>query len=250
MTAQSRPREPLVDWGWVGDHLQDIRLDLLEHLRLTAIAVVVGFAIASVLSLVALRWRWTYAPITWVTGVLYTIPSLALFVLLVPITGLGSTLTAEIALVGYTLLILVRNIVAGVDGVPAAVRDAADGMGYGRWRRLARVELPLALPAIVAGVRIATVTTVGLVTVTALIGLGGLGDQIEAGLKRQFSTQVVVGAGLAVLLAVVLDVLLVLLQRAVTPWARAGRPGPRRFTTRAALPLGDEPVFEEEPAGA
>lgn len=217
------PRDRLVDWGWVGDHLDDLRAAVLEHLRLTGIAVAVGLVIASCLSLVALRWRWTLAPIVWVTGVLYTIPSLALFVLLVPVTGLGSTLTAEIALVGYTLLILVRNIVAGIDGVPGDVLDAADGMGYGRWRRLAEVELPLALPAIVAGIRIATVTTVGLVTVTALIGLGGLGGQIEAGLKRQFSTQVVVGAGLAVALALALDLLLVLLERALTPWRRSVR---------------------------
>jgi osmoprotectant transport system permease protein len=223
------PRDDLVHWPWVGDHLGEIRADLLEHLRLTLIAVVVGLAIAAVLSVIALRWRWTYGPITWVTGVIYTIPSLALFVLLIPVTGLGSTLTAEIALVGYTLLILVRNIVAGVDGVPPAVRDAADGMGYGRWRRLVSVELPLALPAIVAGIRIATVTTVGLVTVTALIGLGGLGDQIEAGLKRQFSTQVVVGAGLAVVLALVLDAALVLVERALTPWR------PRRRAARVVV---------------
>lgn len=221
--AQRGPRDHLVDWGWVADHLDDLRADVLEHLRLTVIAVAVGLLIAAVLATVALRWRWTLGPITWITGIVYSIPSLALFVLLIPITGIGSTLTAEIALVGYTLLILVRNIVAGVDGVPAAVRDAADGMGYGRWRRLLRVELPLALPAIVAGIRIATVTTVGLVTVTALIGLGGLGSQIAAGLKRQFSTQVIVGAGLAVLLALVLDVLLVLAERALTPWNRTVR---------------------------
>lgn len=229
MLAQSNPRDRLVDWGWVGDHLDEIQADLLEHLRLTAIAIVVGLAIASLLSVIALRWRWAHGPITWVTGIIYTIPSLALFVLLIPVTGLGTTLTAEIALVGYTLLILVRNIVAGIDGVPPEVRDAADGMGYGRWRRLVSVELPLALPAIVAGIRIATVTTVGLVTVTALIGLGGLGDQIEAGLKRDFSTQIVVGAGLAVVVALVLDVLLVLVERALTPWR------PRRSAMRTVI---------------
>lgn len=232
------PRDHLVDWGWVGDHLDELRADFLEHLRLTVIAVVVGLAIASLLSLVALRWRWTLSPITWVAGIIYSIPSLALFVLLIPVTGLGSTLTAEIALVGYTLLILVRNIVAGVDGVPASVRDAADGMGYGRWRRLVRVELPLALPAIIAGIRIATVTTVGLVTVTALIGLGGLGDWIAAGLKRQFSTQVIVGGGLAVLLALALDVLLVLAERALTPWNRVGRRRVEVEPFESAVPTG------------
>ena len=179
-------RDAFVDWDWVGDHVDDIRADTLEHLRLTLAAVGLGLVVATALSVVGLRWRWTLGPITWVTGVLYTIPSLALFVALVPIFGVGDTRTALLPLAGYTLLILVRNIVAGIDGVPAAVRDAADGMGYGRWRRLVAVELPLALPAIVAGIRIATVTTVGLVTVTAFVGFGGLGDQIEAGLDRSF----------------------------------------------------------------
>jgi osmoprotectant transport system permease protein len=215
------PRDRFVDWGWVGDHLDDLRADLLEHLRLTVVTVVLGLAVSAALAAVALRWRRTLGPITWVAGVIYTIPSLAFFVLLVPVFGLGDTRTAIVPLVGYTLLILVRNIVAGIDGVPAAVRDAADGMGYGRWRRLLAIELPVALPAIVAGIRIATVTTVGLVTITAFVGFGGLGDQIEAGLKRQFSTQVVVGAALAVALAVVLDAVLVVVERWLTPWTRA-----------------------------
>lgn len=215
--------EPIVDWSWVADHLDDVRTATYEHLRLTLIAVAVGCVLAALLSLVAIRWRWTFAPITWVTGILYSIPSLALFVMLVPIFGLGSTVAAEIALVSYTLLILVRNFVAGIDAVPAAVREAADGMGYTRARRLVRIELPLAMPAIVAGIRIATVTTVGLVTVTALIGLGGYGDFITDGLRRNFSTEIMVGAGLSVLMAVVLDVLLVGVQWALTPWRRVGR---------------------------
>jgi osmoprotectant transport system permease protein len=214
---------PFVDWGWVGDHLAEIRAATYEHLRLTVIAIVVGLAVAGALSVVALRWRRTLAPITWVTGVIYTIPSLALFTMLVPIFGLGSTVAAEIALVGYTLLILIRNIVAGVDGVDPAVRDAADGMGYSRWHRLVRVELPLATPAIVAGIRIAAVTTVGLVTVTGLIGLGGYGGFINAGLKRQFPTQIVVGGGLSVVMALAIDVVLIGVERLLTPWRRAGR---------------------------
>jgi len=230
-------RDALVDWGWVGDHLDDLRADLLEHLRLTLISMVLGIAVAAVLAVVGLRWRRALGPITWVAGVIYTIPSLALFVVLVPVFGLGDTRTAVVPLVGYTLLILVRNFVAGVDGVPGAVRDAADGMGYGRWRRLVAVELPVALPAIVAGIRVATVTTVGLVTITAFVGFGGLGDQIEAGLKRQFSTQVVVGAALSVALAVALDVVLVVAQRWLTPWARAG--------TSRRLPWRHRGVLEE-----
>lgn len=219
-------QEPFVDWGWVGDHLEEIRANTLEHLRLTVIAVAVGFAIAMALAMVAVRWRWTFAPLTWMAGVIYSIPSLALFVMLVPIFGLGSTITAEVALVGYTLLILLRNIVAGIDGVPDSVRDAADGMGFTRWRRLVEVDLRLATPAIIAGLRIATVTTVGLVTVTALIGLGGLGSFINSGLQRQFSTEVVLGSVLSVALAIVLDVLLVLLERALTPWLRSERRTP------------------------
>jgi osmoprotectant transport system permease protein len=227
IVAQSARDRPLIDWGWVGDHLDEIRAATFEHLRLTAIAVVVGLVLAGALSVIGLRWRRTLGPITWVTGVIYTIPSLALFTFLVPIFGFGSTITAEIALVGYTLLILIRNIVAGVDGVDPAVRDAADGMGYGRWRRLVDVELPLAVPAIVAGIRIAAVTTVGLVTVTGLIGLGGYGGFISAGLKRQFSTQVILGGGLSVVMAVVLDVLLLGVERLLTPWRQTDRKGRR-----------------------
>jgi osmoprotectant transport system permease protein len=151
--------------------------------------------------------------------VLYAIPSVALFGVLIPITGLG-IVPAQIALVGYTLLILLRNIVAGIDGVPGAVREAADGMGYERWRRLLRIDLPLALPTIVAGLRIATVTTVGLVTVTALIGEGGYGEYINDGLERQFPTQVVVGTVGSIALAVLLDVLFLGFERLAAPWTR------------------------------
>lgn len=223
MTVIAATDEPLVDWGWVGDHLQEIRLATFEHLRLTVLAVGIGLLLAGALAAIGLRWRRTLAPITSVLAVIYTIPSLALFALLIPIFGLGSTWSAEVALVGYTLLILVRNIVVGVDGVDPAVRDAAAGMGYTPMARLLRVELPLALPAIISGVRIATVTTVGLVTVTAVIGLGGYGDFIYSGLQRQFSTEVMLGGGLSVLMATVLDLLLVGLERALTPWRRGRR---------------------------
>jgi len=209
-------------WDWVVDHGDDVRQRLLEHLWLTGLAVSIGFAIAMGLSIVALRFRRTYGPITFVTGFLYTIPSLALFAFLVPITGF-TTLTSEIGLVSYTLLILVRNIVTGIDGVPSAVKEAADAMGYRPWRRFLSVDLRLATPAIVAGLRIATVTTVGLVTITALIGQGGLGAFIDDGLSRNFSTPIVLGAGLSIALAVVLDVLLLGVQRLLTPWARTDR---------------------------
>ena len=212
-------RSSFVHWPWVRDHLGDIWIRTVEHVQLTVIAVGVGFAISAVLALVAFRYRWTYGPITWVGSILYTIPSLALFGLLIPFTGLG-LLTAEIALVSYTILIFVRNIVAGLDGVPAAVREAADGMGYTRARRLWSVELPLALPTIVAGIRIASVTVIGLVTITALIGHGGYGALIDDDLSRRFPTPIVVGTVLSVALAIVVDVLLALLERALTPWRR------------------------------
>ena len=146
-------------WDWVFDHLEDIWDKVLEHLLLTGIALGVGLAISLLLAVLALRWRRSYGPITWVTGALYTIPSLALFAFLVPITGF-TVMTAEIGLVGYTLLILIRNIVAGIDGVDPAVKEAALGMGYTRRRLFFQIELPLALPVIIAGLRIAGLASI------------------------------------------------------------------------------------------
>jgi len=206
-------------WAWVGRNGDDIRDKTVEHLQLTGVALGIGLVLSVLLSVIALRWRRTYGPITWATGLLFSIPSVALFAFLVPITGLSFT-TAEIGLVSYTLLILVRNIVDGVDGVPDAVKEAADGMGYTRWRRFREVDLRLATPTIIAGIRIASVTVIGLVTVTALIGAGGLGDLILEGLGRNFTTPIVVGAVLSIVLAVVLDLALLGLQRVLTPWRR------------------------------
>jgi len=213
------PGEPLVRWDWIVSHLDEVVLRLGEHLLLTVIAVGVGLLIAFAIALAVLRWPRVYGPATWITGILYTIPSLALFALLIPFTGL-TIITAEIGLVGYTLLILVRNIVGGIRSVPRDATEAAAGMGYTAAQTLWRVQLPLALPVIVAGIRIATITTIGLVTVTALIGQGGLGYFILIGLQRFFSTPLLLGAFLSVALAVIADALLVLAQRALTPWAR------------------------------
>jgi osmoprotectant transport system permease protein len=213
--------EPLIRWDWVASHLDEIALRIGEHLELTVIAVAVGLVVAFALSFVGLRIPKLYPPITWVTGILYTIPSLALFSMLVPYTGL-SLLTAEIGLVSYTLLILIRNIVGGIRSVPLEVRDAARGMGYTPRQILLRIELPLALGVIFAGIRVATITTIGLVTVTALIGEGGLGYFILLGIQLFFSTPLVVGAVGSVALAVVADGALVLAQRALMPWTRAG----------------------------
>jgi osmoprotectant transport system permease protein len=214
-----REGDPFIRWDWIARNLDLIGDRLAQHLVLTGIALGVGFIISLVLSLAIYRWRRLYPPITGLAGTLYTIPSLALFALLVPFTGL-SLLTAEIALVSYTLLIFIRNIVAGLDGVPAEIREAADGMGYTSWQRLWQVEMPLALPVIVAGARVATVTTIGLVTVAAFVGQGGLGQLILDGLRRFFATPLYTGALLSLALALLADLALLGIQRALTPWSR------------------------------
>jgi osmoprotectant transport system permease protein len=210
---------PLVDWSWIGRHMDDVVARLEQHVILAGIAVGLGFGISLVLALLIVRWRWLYPPVASFAGILYTIPSLALFAVLVTITGPTVT-TAEIALVGYTLLILIRNIVAGLDGVPRDVREAAVGMGLSPVQVLLKVDLPLALPVIVAGVRVATVTTIGLVTVSALIGLDNLGTFITDGLQRFFMTPVLLGAVLSIALAVVADVALLGVQHLIAPWSR------------------------------
>ena len=214
------PDEPLIRFGWIADNLDVIGQRLGEHLVMTVIAVLGGFFISFALALLIRRHRRVHGPVLAVSGVLYTIPSLALFALLIPFTGL-SLLSAEVALVSYTVLILVRNIVAGFDSVPAEVLEAANGMGYSSWQRLWRIDLPLAAPIIIAGLRIATVTTIGLVTVTSLIGQGGLGYLIVVvGIRQFFPTAIYVGALLSIALALVADLALVALQARLTPWAR------------------------------
>jgi osmoprotectant transport system permease protein len=215
------PDEPFIRWDWIVTNLDDIGERTWEHILMTLIAVVVGFVISFSLSLLIVRRRRLYGPIIGLSGVLYAIPSLGLFALLIPLTGV-TLLTAEVALVSYTLLILVRNIVAGFDGVPREVVESAVGMGYGPWQLLWRVQLPLALPTIVAGLRIATVTTVGLVAVTALIGQSNLGSLIiQRGIRASFPTAILVGAFGSVLLGLLADLGFVALQRRLTPWARA-----------------------------
>jgi osmoprotectant transport system permease protein len=196
---------------------------LRQHVVLTLIAICLGFAISTALALIAYRRRWLERPVLIVTSILYTIPSLALFELLEPVPGLGlSRTTAEIALVSYTLLILFRNTLTGLREVPVEVRDAAAGMGMGKTESLLRVELPLALPAIIAGLRIATVTVISLATVASLIDNEGLGVPIlNAIANNVFKTELIAAGAMAVLLALVADGLLVMLQRVLTPWTRA-----------------------------
>jgi osmoprotectant transport system permease protein len=216
--------EELIRWSYVGDHLHEIWAALVQHVELTFVAVGVGFAISCVLAAIAIRFRIVYQPINAVAGVMYAVPSLALFILLTPITGL-TTLTAEIALVSYTIQILFRSIVAGIEGVPDSVRESATAMGFTRPRQVWRVELPLALPVIMSGLRIATVTTVGLVPIAGILGSdqGGLGRFIYDGLNRFFNTPLLIGAVLTVALAVALDVMLVIVERLLTPWIRRTR---------------------------
>jgi osmoprotectant transport system permease protein len=208
-----------MNWAWIASNVGAITDAALDHVVLTGLAVGLGFAISMVLALLIHRDRRFYSPISGITGLLYTIPSLALFAILVPVTGL-SLLTAEIGLVSYTLLILTRHIVAGLDGVPRDIDEAAVGMGYGSYGRLLRVDLPLAIPLIIAGLRVATVTTIGLVMVTALIGEGGLGQLMLRGFNFRNYTAVYVGAIVTVGLAVVADLALLTIGRLATPWTR------------------------------
>lgn len=210
---------PFFDFGWVAGHLALIGERLVQHLELTVIPVALGIVVSLGLALLVARRHRAYAVVIAVTGLLYTIPSLAAYLLVSQLTGL-SLLTAVIPLTTYTLLILVRGIVAGLRAVPPDVLEAAQGMGYTSRQRLLRVELPLALPLIVAAVRLATVTTIGLATVAAILGdtYGGFGQFLTEGLQTFFPTKIYLGAGLSVALAIVADLLIVRFERAVTPW--------------------------------
>lgn len=208
-------------WGWVQDNWSGVLWPALrDHIVLTLIAVGIGFAIAFTLAVLASRRGWLEQPVGLTTQILYTIPSLALFQVLVAFTGI-TRLTAEIALVSYTLLILFRNTLAGLRGVPDEVRESAQGMGLTSRQILWRVELPLALPAIIAGLRIATVTVISLATIAAYIINQGLGAPIFSAIQEDlFKTELYAAGGLAIALALVADGVLVLGQRFATPWAR------------------------------
>jgi osmoprotectant transport system permease protein len=203
---------------WIADNFDRYVAPFWDHVYLTLVSVGIGFAIAFGLALLAHRRRWLTGPIIGATGVLYTVPSVAAFLLLLPITGRGNT-TAIIALVSYTLLIIFRNIIDGLNNVPDEAKDAGRGMGLTDRQLLWRVELPLAVPEILAGLRIAITTTVGLATLAFFAGAGGLGQQIYSDIT--FKSNVVTAGGLAVLLAAVLDVIILSVQRLVTPWRRA-----------------------------
>jgi osmoprotectant transport system permease protein len=208
---------------WVRDNWGPVlQPRLIEHIELTVIAVSIGFVLALAAAIAAHRMRHVERPFAIVSAVIYTIPSLALFQLLVPFTGLTTT-TVEVALVGYTLLILFRNTLAGLRSTPPEVLEAARGMGLTSTQTLWRVELPLAVPAIIAGLRIAVVSTIALATVAAFVVSKGLGGPILGALRLDFSTEIIAAGALAVALAIVADVLLVLVQRLATPWAATRR---------------------------
>ncbi len=208
---------------WVRDNWGDVlQPALFQHVKLTVIAVAAGFAFAFVAALVAHRYRLVEGPFAAFSALVYTIPSIALFQLLVPVTGL-SVLTVEVALVGYTLLILFRNIFEGLRSAPPEVLEAARGMGYTRRQTLWRVELPLALPAIIAGLRVATVSTIAIATIAAFVIPEGLGRPIFIALRDYFKTEIIAAGLLAILLALAADAILVFTQRALTPWAQARR---------------------------
>lgn len=212
---------------WIcGEYVRTRSQELLdagvEHLWITAASVAAGVLLALPLALLARRWRVAAAPVLGVTTVLYTIPSLALFSLLVPVFGISASVVVT-GLTLYSLTILVRNFMAGLDAVPEDAREAARGMGYGPVRLLWEVELPLALPAVMAGVRIATVATVSLTTVGAIVGYGGLGNLIKDGMQSFFKAEVLTASVICVVFALVADLLLLGVQRLLTPWTRAAK---------------------------
>lgn len=231
---------------WLG---RDVNQDKIiaatrEHIVLTVAAVVIGLVIAIPASILVVRFPRLKAAVLGVAGAVYTIPSLALYGLLVPYLGLTYR-TALVPLVLYTLLILVRNTVTGLEQVPAEVRDAADGMGMSRRQRRWKVEMPLALPSIMAGIRIATVSTIGMLTIAALVGLGGLGKLILSGLTLPMRTAVTVGVVLSVGLAVIADVGLAYLGRRLTPWTRRSRRRRGAEGDEAAEPVAEVAVLPD-----
>ncbi|SDN50055.1 ABC transporter permease [Geodermatophilus sp. DSM 45219] len=223
LAADEAPN-PWFDPSYVTENWDSIVGYLGQHVRLTVGAVLLGALIALPLALIARRARLLAGPVLGLSSVVYTIPSLAMFGFLAPFTGSLSPVTVLIGLTLYTLVILVRAFLAGLQGVPADVREAARGMGYNRARLFLRVDLPLALPTFMAGLRIATVSTVALVTVGVITGNGGLGQLIVGGFNSNFyRAEIVTGAVGCVLLALAADVLLAGLERVLTPWTRAAR---------------------------
>jgi osmoprotectant transport system permease protein len=217
---------PFFQWSYVTSQWGQIQGDLVQHIELSLIAVGIGSVISIPVGVLAWRFRLLRSPALGLASALYIMPSLALFAILGGITGFvppRSWVTAEVALVGYTLLILIWNTVAGLNAVPAEAREAAAALGYSRRAELWRVDLPLALPYVFAGLRVAMATVIGLVTVSALIGLGGLGQLMIYGFNVAYNTPIIVGLVLSIALAAVADLLIVGTERIVVPWSRGSR---------------------------
>ncbi|WP_446217282.1 ABC transporter permease [Micromonospora sp. IBHARD004] len=220
LSYRAEPENPWFSWQYVRDNSDTILAALREHASLTARAVLIAAVVALPLAVAAYWFRSLAGPILALTGVLYTVPSLALFAFLAPYLGIGAVTVLSVVVL-YALLVIVRNAMAGLNQVPPEVREAAEGMGYGRWGRLFRIDLPLALPGILTGLRLATVSTVALVTVGVVVGRGGLGQLIFAGFQNNFyKAQIMTGTVLCVLLALVLDLVLAGVGRLLTPWLR------------------------------
>ncbi|MEV0426979.1 ABC transporter permease [Micromonospora sp. NPDC050495] len=220
LSYRAAPGNPWFSWQYVRDNSDTILAALREHTWLAVRAVLIAAVVALPLAVAAYWFRSLAGPVLAVSGVLYTIPSLALFAFLGPTLGIGAV-TVLTVVVLYALLVIVRNALAGLHQVPPDVLEAAEGMGYGRWARLFRIELPLALPGILTGLRLATVSTVALVTVGVVIGRGGLGQLIFAGFQNNFyKAEIMTGTVLCVLLALVLDLVLAGVGRLLTPWLR------------------------------
>jgi osmoprotectant transport system permease protein len=219
--------EPLIRWSWVGDHTGELTTLTLHHLKLALLPIVFGLVIAIPLGIMCVRWRWLYPPTLGVANVLYGVPSLALFMLFIPYFGIGSggqaDFTIILPLTVFSLSVLVPNVVDGLRSVPDPVRQAATAMGFGTLRRLIQVELPIAVPVVIAGARVAAVASISLVSVGVLIGNGGLGQLFIDGYSRDFTTPIIVSCVLIVALALLSDGVLVAAQRLLTPWARTRR---------------------------
>ncbi|GAA4499632.1 ABC transporter permease subunit [Actinoallomurus oryzae] len=227
MSVLAAGGEPLVRWSWIGDHTDELTTLTLHHLKLALLPIVFGLIIAIPLGIMCARWRWIYPPTLGVANVLYGVPSLALFMLFIPYFGIGSggkaDFTIILPLTLFSLSVLVPNVVDGLRSVPEPVRQAATAMGFGTLRRLVQVELPIAVPVVIAGARVAAVASISLVSVGVLIGNGGLGQLFIDGYSRDFTTPIIVSSVLILALALISDGVLVTAQRLLTPWARTRR---------------------------
>jgi osmoprotectant transport system permease protein len=221
-------------WSWIPGNWSLIWQLTWENVQLGVLPALYGLVISLPLGVLAARWRWVYPPVLTVVNILYAVPSLALFIALIPAFGLTDT-TVEIALTVFSLCVILPNVVAGLRGVPAAVTQAATAMGYGPLRRLVTVELPLAVPAILAGLRVGVVASISLASVGQLIGVSSLGYLFIDGLQRSFPTEIYVGLFLVIVLALVCDLILVAVKRALTPWAVRPQRQPRRQPRRRQL---------------